>query len=51
MSNILDDDARERAKKITALAEPVAILLISMIVGTLVIGIVLAMTSLYQFEI
>ncbi|GEQ99782.1 secretion system protein [Iodidimonas gelatinilytica] len=51
MSDILDDDARERAKRITALAEPVAILLISLVVGTLVVGIVLAMTSLYQFEI
>ena len=50
MANILDDDTKEYAKKITALAEPVAIILISIVVGSLVLGIVLAMTSLYQFD-
>jgi len=38
-------------KRLTAIAEPVAILLISMVVGALVVSIVLAMTSLYDFDI
>ncbi|MBB4212092.1 general secretion pathway protein F [Rhodothalassium salexigens DSM 2132] len=50
ISDILDDEARERAKRLTTLAEPVAILLIALVVGTLVLGIVLAMTSLYDFN-
>ena len=39
------------SKRLTAIAEPVAILLISSIVGLLVVSIVLAMTSLYNFDI
>lgn len=39
---------KDRAKQLTALAEPAAILLIALIVGTIVISIVLAMTSLYD---
>jgi type II secretory pathway component PulF len=38
-------------KRLTAIAEPVAILLISTVVGALVVSIVLAMTSLYDFDI
>lgn len=45
-----DKETRELLKRLTALAEPIAILLISMIVGTIVMGIVLAMTSLYDFD-
>ena len=51
ISDILEDDARERARRLTTLAEPVAIVLIAVVVGLLVLGIVLAMTSLYQFEV
>ena len=51
ISDILDDEARERAKRLTTLAEPLAILVIAAVVGTLVLGIVLAMTSLYDFNI
>lgn len=39
------------SKRLTAIAEPVAILLISGIVGTLVVSIVMAMTSLYNFDL
>jgi len=46
-----EDQTRERAKRLAAVAEPIAILLISLIVGTIVISIVLAMTSLYDFAI
>jgi len=42
---------RTRAKRFAALAEPVAILSISLVVGAIVISIVLAMTSLYDFDV
>lgn len=45
-----DNDMRERTKRLTTLAEPIAIVAISLIVGTIVISIVLAMTSLYEVE-
>lgn len=44
-----ETETRELTKRLTALAEPIAILLIAGIVGTIVISIVLAMTSLYDF--
>ena len=46
-----EDRTREIRKRLSAFAEPVAILLIAAIVGTIVISIVLAMTSLYDFAI
>ncbi len=46
-----EKETRERAKGLTAIAEPAAILFIAMIVGTIVLSIVLAMTSLYDFDI
>ena len=46
-----EKETQELAKRLSTLAEPVAILLISAIVGTIVISIVLAMTSLYDFAI
>ncbi len=50
-ANIFEKDARERAKKLTALTEPAAIVLISIIVGVIVLSIVMAMMSLYQFDV
>ncbi len=44
-------DVTTLSKRLTSIAEPVAILLISSIVGLLVVAIVLAMTSLYNFDI
>lgn len=41
-------EVRERTAQITALIEPMAIVSISLIVGTIVISIVLAMTSMYE---
>jgi len=46
-----EERTREITKRLTAFAEPVAILIIAAIVGTIVISIVLAMTSLYDFAI
>ncbi len=46
-----EKEAQEMAKRLAALAEPIAILIISGIVGTIVISIVMAMTSLYDFGI
>lgn len=44
-----EKETQTLAKRLAALAEPIAILLIAGIVGTIVISIVLAMTSLYDF--
>lgn len=41
-------ETQERTKRLTALVEPIAIVSISLVVGTIVISIVLAMTSLYE---
>jgi len=46
-----EEETREMTKRMAGLAEPVAILGIALIVGTIVISIVLAMTSLYDFAI
>ena len=51
VGNTQEKETQELAKRLSTLAEPVAILLISAIVGTIVISIVLAMTSLYDFTI
>lgn len=50
-ANLFEKEARERAKRLTALTEPIAILMISLIVGGIVVAIVTAMTSLYQFDL
>ena len=50
-ADMLEKEAKERAKKFTALTEPLAILGISLIVGVIIVAIVMAMTSLYQFDI
>ncbi|WP_371396354.1 type II secretion system F family protein [Fretibacter rubidus] len=44
-----ESETRQLTKRLSALAEPIAILIIAAIVGTIVISIVLAMTSLYDF--
>lgn len=46
-----ESETKELTKRLASLAEPIAILLISLIVGTIVISIVLAMTSLYDFAL
>ena len=50
-AGIFEKSAKERSKQLTALMEPAAILLISLVVGTIVVSIVLAMTSLYDFAV
>ncbi|MCA8903690.1 MAG: type II secretion system F family protein [Hyphomonas sp.] len=44
-------DIAALSKRLTAIAEPLAVLLVSSIVGLLVVAVVLAMTSLYDFDI
>jgi len=46
-----EEETRELTKRLSSLAEPIAILVVSLIVGTIVISIVMAMTSLYEFDI
>lgn len=49
VSDMFRKETTERTKQVTSLIEPLAIVSISCIVGTIVISIVLAMTSVYQF--
>lgn len=49
IGNEAEKETRERAKKFAAIAEPLAILIISAVIGLIVISIVLAMTSIYDF--
>jgi type II secretory pathway component PulF len=46
-----EKDRREMTKRVSALTGPIAILAVSAIIGTIVISIVLAMTSLYDIAI
>jgi general secretion pathway protein F len=44
-------DARNLAKRVTALAEPLAVAFLAGIIGLVVVSLVLAMSSLYDFDI
>ncbi|WP_300540882.1 type II secretion system F family protein [Maricaulis sp.] len=46
-----EQDARNLAKRLTSMAEPLAIAFIASIIGLIVISLVLAMSSLYSFDI
>lgn len=46
-----EQDAKNLAKRLTALAEPMAIAFIASIIGLIVISLVLAMSSLYSFDV
>lgn len=46
-----EQDARNLAKRLTSLAEPLAIAFIASVIGLIVISLVLAMSSLYSFDI
>ena len=46
-----EQEARNLAKRLTSLAEPLAIAFIASIIGLIVISLVLAMSSLYSFQI
>lgn len=46
-----EGEARNLAKRLTALAEPMAIAFIASIIGLIVISLVLAMSSLYDFSV
>lgn len=47
-TDVLDDDIRSRTERIGKLAEPIAVVAISALIGFVVISIVSAMTSLYD---
>lgn len=51
LASIHEDEARNRAKRITSLAEPLAILFIAGVIGAIVVGLVLAMTSIYDIAL
>lgn len=46
-----EQEARNLAKRLTSLAEPLAIAFIASVIGLIVISLVLAMSSLYSFEV
>lgn len=49
-ASLYEQQNKERAKQITALAEPIAITAISVTVGAVIVSIVLAMTTIYDFS-
>jgi len=49
-ADLYEKEAREKTGQVTALAEPMAIVGIALVVGVIVISIVLAMTSVYDFD-
>lgn len=51
VADIFEEEARNRAKRLTSMAEPAAILLIAGVVGLIVISLVMAMTSIYEIAI
>jgi len=51
VAKMAEEEVKDRAKRLTSLAEPIAILLISLIVASIVLSIVMAMTSVYEFDI
>lgn len=48
IAQVYEEEARDRAKRLTSLAEPLAILFIASVVGIIVVSLVMAMTSLYD---
>ena len=48
VADMYDEESRNRAKRLTALAEPLAVLFIASVVGAVVVSLVMAMTSLYD---
>lgn len=48
VAEIHEEEARNAAKRLTSLAEPMAILFIASVVGVIVVSLVMAMTSLYD---
>jgi len=51
IAELNEEEARNRAKRLTSLAEPLAILFIAGVVATIVISLVMAMTSVYDIAI
>ena len=51
IADIYEEESRNRAKRLTSMAEPAAILFIAAVVGTIVISLVMAMTSIYEIAI
>ncbi len=51
LASIHEEDARNRARRVTSLAEPLAILFIAGVIGAIVVGLVLAMTSIYDIAL
>ncbi|MHA6288821.1 type II secretion system F family protein [Maricaulis sp. CAU 1757] len=48
IAEIYEEESRNRAKQLTSLAEPLAVLFIAGVVGLVVVSLVMAMTSLYD---
>lgn len=49
-AGVYEEERRERTKRLTAIAEPLAIVVIAAVVGSIVLSIVLAMTSMYGVD-
>jgi type II secretory pathway component PulF len=51
IADLNEEEARNRAKRLTSLAEPLAVLFIAAVVGAIVVSLVMAMTSLYDIAL
>jgi len=51
LANLYEENSKNRMKKLMALIEPVAILLIGSVIGVIILGIILAITSVNDMAI
>lgn len=51
LANLYEENSKNRMKKLMALIEPVAILLIGSVIGVIILGIILAITSVNEMAI
>ncbi len=51
IAEIFETESRDRAKRLTAIAEPLAVLFIASVVGLIVVSLVMAMSSLYDIAL
>lgn len=51
VAEMYETETKDRAKRLTSLAEPLAVLFIASVVGAIVVSLVMAMTSLYDIAL
>ena len=51
LAAMYEENSKNRIKKLLALIEPIAILFIGSIIGTIILGIILAITSINEMTV